>query len=199
MKILPYSTLLPGFSDPVIESQRTFRNVLRAMSHPGRLILFETSIKPPPPLYPTTAAVCLTLLDSETNLWIDRSELGEVKEWLRFHCGCSLVDSPSQADFGLLTQGFEEYHMKQFPIGEEEFPERSATLFVQVGGFQPGIGRSLKGPGIKNEERLEIYGLPETFWKAWHQNNALYPLGVDVLFISPSGLVGLPRTTEVRE
>lgn len=199
MEILPYSNLLPGFSDPIMESQRTFRHILKAMSYPGRLIFLETNIKAPHPLYSTTAAVCLTLFDPEINLWIDRSEFGEVKEWLRFHCGCPLVNSPSQANFGLITQGFEECLIDQFPIGEEEFPERSATLLIQVLGFQSGTGRVLKGPGIKTEERLEIYGVPETFWKAWKRNQCLYPLGIDIFFISPSALVGLPRTIEVRE
>lgn len=199
MEILSYSTLLPGFSDPVIESQSTFRHVLKAMSHPGRLIAFETSLKAPHPLYSTTAAICLTLLDPETPLWMDQSERYEITEWLRFHCGCPLVDSPSHAHFGLLTQGVEECLIDQFPIGEEEFPERSATLLVQVSGFQTGTGKSFKGPGIKTEERLEVIGSLETFWRAWQRNHRLYPLGVDVLFISPSALVGLPRTTEVKE
>ncbi len=199
MEMLTSSNLLPGFSDPVIDSQSTFRHVLQAMSHPGRVISFETSIQAPPPLYSTTAAICLTLLDPETPLWMDRSEVCEVREWLRFHCGCSWVDSPSRANFGLLTQGFQECLIDQFPIGEEEFPERSATLLIQVMGFRSGAGRFLKGPGIKTEERLEIEGVPETFWKAWKRNQRLYPLGIDIFFISPSALVGLPRTVEVRE
>lgn len=199
MEILTSENLLPGFSDPIFDSQRTFRQVLKAMSYPGRVIPLEMAIASPHPLYSTTAAICLTLLDPETPLWMDRSDLCEITDWLRFHCGCPLVDSPSHATFGLLTQGFEERLIDQFPVGEEEFPERSATLLVQVSGFQAGAGRSFKGPGIKTEERLEVHGLLDTFWKAWQRNQRLYPLGVDALFISPSALVGLPRTIEVRE
>lgn len=193
------TNLFPGFSDPVLESQYTFRQILKAISHPGRVIPLEIKMKAPHPLYQTTAAVCLTLLDPETPLWMDHHHSSEIGEWLRFHCGCPMVDSPSAAIFGLISQRMEEGLIDQFHIGEDEFPERSATLLIQVAGFQKGAGRSFKGPGIKTEERLEVFGLPVTFWEAWHRNHQLYPLGIDVILISPSALVGLPRTTEVTE
>ncbi len=191
--------LLSGFSDPVLDSQRSFRQILQAISYPGRIVSWEMEMEVPPPLYPTTAAICLTLLDSETPFWMDRSLDSVVGEWLRFHCGCPFVDSPSRARFGLFSQSFESELMDQFPTGEDEFPERSATLLIQVSGFQKGAGRYFKGPGIKTEERLEVHGLPDAFWNVWHRNNSLYPLGVDVILIAPSAIVGLPRTTEVRE
>lgn len=199
MEISACSHLLPGFLDPVIESQRTFRLILKAISHPGRVIPLEVELKAPPPLYPTTAAICLTLLDPETPLWIEGGASQEITEWLRFHCGCPLMDSPTVANFGLIPQGFEDCSFDQFCIGEEEFPERSATLMIQISGFKVEAGRSWKGPGIKTEEHLQVLGLSDTFWKFWHRNHTLYPLGVDVFFISPSAMVGLPRTIEVRE
>ncbi len=199
MEVLGCSNLLSGFADPVFDSQRTFRQILKAVSYPGRVIPLDIELEAPVPLYPTTAALCLTLLDPETPLWIDGGGSSKLTEWLRFHTGCPLVHSPSQASFGLILKAFEEYSYDQFHIGEEEFPERSATLMIQVSDFEAGIGRCFSGPGIKGEERLEILGLPETFWRFWNRNQTLYPLGVDLFFLSPSALVGLPRTIEVKE
>ncbi len=199
MEVLGDSNLLSGFADPVFDSQRTFRQILKAISYPGRVIPIDIDLEAPFPLYRPTAAICLTLLDQETPLWVDGVESSMLMEWLRFHSGCPIVHSSSQASFGLIFQGFEKCPYDQFPVGEEEFPERSATLMIQVSGFKAGTGRSFRGPGIKAEERLEILGLSETFWKFWNRNQTLYPLGVDIFFISPSAIVGLPRTIEVRE
>lgn len=199
MEAMTPRNLLMGFSNPVLDSQRTFRQVMEAMAHPGRLISLEMEMEVPKPLYGTTAAICLTLLDGETPLWMDLDERSEVADWLRFHCGCPLVDSPTFASFGLISKGYGEPSLDRFRLGEDEFPEQSTTLIIQVSGFTPGSGRYLRGPGIEIRERLDVHGLPEPFWKTWTKNQRLYPRGVDVLFTSASTLAGLPRTTEVME
>lgn len=199
MEAMTAWNLLPGFPSPVLDGQRTFRQVLKAMAHPGRLISLEMEMEAPEPLHRITAAICLTLLDGETPLWMDLDERSEVADWLRFHCGCPLVDSPTFASFGLISKGYGEPSLDRFRLGEDEFPEQSTTLIIQVSGFTPGSGRYLRGPGIENRERLDVHGLPEPFWKAWIKNQRLYPRGVDVFFTSASTLVGLPRTTEVME
>ncbi|MGQ9645114.1 MAG: phosphonate C-P lyase system protein PhnH [Thermodesulfobacteriota bacterium] len=197
MEAMTAWNLLPGFPNPALDSQRTFRQVLKAMAHPGRLVSLEIEMEVPQPLYRTTAAICLTLLDGETPLWMDLDKRSEAADWLRFHCGCPLVDSPILASFGLISGGYGEPSLDRFRLGEDEFPEQSTTLIIQVAGFTLGSGRCLRGPGVKNMERLEVHGLPEPFWKIWNKNQRLYPRGVDVFFASASTLVGLPRTTEV--
>jgi len=193
------SNLSAGFPDPVLDSQRTFRQVLDAMAHPGRVISVDANLLAPRPLQVATAAVCLTLLDFETSLWMDLDEKSDVAGWLRFHCGCPLVHSPSAARFGLISREYRSPALDQFNSGQDEFPEESATLIIQVSGFTSGSGRSLRGPGIERVEHLEVQGLPDDFWTAWQLNQRLYPLGVDVLFTAGSTLVALPRTTEVKE
>src|SRR5262249_60143642 len=72
-----------GFVEPVLESQRVFRRVLDAMAHPGRIVRIDSFIDAPVPLAPATAAVCLTLLDFETPLWLDAAaRVPELSEWL---------------------------------------------------------------------------------------------------------------------
>jgi alpha-D-ribose 1-methylphosphonate 5-triphosphate synthase subunit PhnH len=190
---------MPGFPDPVLNSQRTFRQVLDAMAHPGRIIHLDAKVQASPPLQRATAAVCLTLLDFETSLWMDLDENSDVAGWLRFHCGCPLVHIPSIAHFALIFRGDGMPALDQFNSGKDESPEQSTTLIIQVSGFTSGSGRSLRGPGIEAHERLEVNGLADDFWKAWYLNQRLYPLGVDVLFTAGSTLVAMPRTTEVEE
>ncbi|MCX8116420.1 MAG: phosphonate C-P lyase system protein PhnH [Desulfobacterota bacterium] len=199
MKPPAWGQLLPGFSNPVFESQATFRQILKALSYPGRVVPMPAAQAAPNPLYPTTGAVCLTLLDLETPLWVDYGKTAEMVDWLRFHCGCPIVEAPSLASFGIFTKPGSEIDLEPFSPGEEEFPERSATLLIQVEGFISGTGRTFIGPGIRSQERIAIEGLTEAFWKAWDLNHHRYPLGIDVLFLSREAIVGLPRTTRVME
>ena len=52
----------------------------------------------PSPLHPVTAAVCLTLLDFDTPLWLDDAAARpEAVDWLKFHCGMPLAAEPARA------------------------------------------------------------------------------------------------------
>ncbi|MCA3414980.1 MAG: phosphonate C-P lyase system protein PhnH, partial [Roseomonas sp.] len=42
--------LTPGFADPVLDAQASFRAILEAMSRPGRIQRIEARITPPAPL-----------------------------------------------------------------------------------------------------------------------------------------------------
>jgi alpha-D-ribose 1-methylphosphonate 5-triphosphate synthase subunit PhnH len=191
------SNLMPGFSDPVLDSQRSFRDILQAMAHPGKAVTLGAGLQVPTPLHQAAAAVCLTVLDMETPLWTDLPESSDAVDWLRFHCGCPVVQDPSNAAFALITRGEFLTSLDPFNHGEDAFPEKSTTLIVQVSALLSGSGRySIRGPGIAVCERLNIHGLKEGFWKAWRVNHGLYPLGVDVLFSSGTTLVALPRTSE---
>lgn len=154
--VVDLSNMLSGFRNPTVDSQHTFRQVLDAMTHPGRVIPLDARIQVPKPLKRATAAVCLTLLDFETSLWMDMDEKSDAAGWLRFHCGCPLVNSPSAACVGLISREYGTPSLDQFNSGKNEFPEQSATLVIQVSGFASGSGRSLKGPGGERLERLEV-------------------------------------------
>ena len=60
-----------GLADPVFDSQKIFRAVLDATSHPGRVVSVPLPVEPPAPLRPATASLCLALVDLDTPLWLD--------------------------------------------------------------------------------------------------------------------------------
>jgi alpha-D-ribose 1-methylphosphonate 5-triphosphate synthase subunit PhnH len=193
--------LLPGFGEPVRDSTATFRAVLDAMSSPGRVVSLGATAPAPAGLSPATVAVCLTLLDFETPLWLpDGLRGGDAERHLRFHCGCPVVDTPVAARFAVIAEPAEMPPLDAFHAGDDQFPERSATLIVQAGGLRAGeAGWRLTGPGIRSEARLAVEGLPPGFGDALRANTALYPLGRDFIFTCCDKVAALPRTTQVED
>ena len=187
-----------GLADPVADSQAIFRRVLEAMARPGRIVQVRSPIDVPPPLHPATAAVCLTLIDFETPLWVDpTARTSDVVEYLRFHCAAPIVDAPAHASFGLVVEASSAPPLGAFPQGTDEEPERSATVIVQVTSLDAVEGCRLTGPGIAGEARLRAGGLPSAFWAQVRDNHAVFPRGVDLALVAGSRLVALPRTTRV--
>jgi alpha-D-ribose 1-methylphosphonate 5-triphosphate synthase subunit PhnH len=187
-----------GLADPVADSQAIFRAVLEAMARPGRLCELPRTIDAPGPLHPATAAVCLTLTDFETPLWLDpAARTGEVVEYLRFHCGAPIVEAPADASFAVVLGDASAPGLEAFAWGTDEEPERSATVIVQVDALAAGRGHRLTGPGIAHEARLCAKGLPPAFWACVQHNHAAFPRGVDIILVSGSMLAALPRTTRV--
>jgi hypothetical protein len=94
--------LAPGFADPVHDAQAAFRSVLDAMSTPGRIVTLAAPPAVPAPLMPATVALCLTLIDYETPLWLD-GPARAADGFLRFHCGCPIVAAPADARFAVVA------------------------------------------------------------------------------------------------
>jgi alpha-D-ribose 1-methylphosphonate 5-triphosphate synthase subunit PhnH len=188
----------PGLADPVRDSQRIFRGVLEAMSSPGRVIELAAPAPAVPPLYPATMAVCLTLVDFETPVWLDRAgRSADVLAYLRFHCGCRVVDEPGEARFAIVVDPADMPALDRFDPGSDEYPDRSATVIVQARCLVAGAGRRLTGPGIESEARLQADGLPGRLWDGLRANRDRFPRGIDVLLSADAALAALPRTTRV--
>ena len=187
----------PGFAefaDPVLDRQRAFRAVLEAVAHPGRVVEVSGPRPAPAPLDPTTAALCLTLVDFETPLWLQH-RTDALADYLRFHCGCPLVGDPGQARFALITDPRSMPDLAAFDAGDARYPDRSATLIVQVPRLLGGCCVRVSGPGIDGEMHVEPAGLSADFWAQWQRTHALFPCGVDVLFACGGSFLALPRTT----
>lgn len=192
------STLGAGFSEPVFASQRIFRGALEALSRPGRIVTVESDAQAPQGLHAAACALALTLLDQDTRLWRSRSLDDErIGTYVRFHTGCLPAGAPRDADLVLCT-GTDMPHLSELACGSGEYPDRSATLIVQVEALETAeAGWRLSGPGIRSEARLAVAGLRSGFLSEWKANAALYPCGVDVFLACGALLCGLPRTTRV--
>lgn len=187
-----------AFSQPVFDMQRVFRAVLDAMSRPARfrrLTVFPQSV--PDGLSPVLADLALTLCDGETPLWLSpglRRE--EIAAWLRFHCGCPLVEGMDKASFALVADASELPPLSAFAQGEITYPDRSATVLLAGLAFDAGTRFRASGPGIRGEHVFTC-ALPEGFTEEWKENASGFPLGVDMLLCGADGVAGLPRTTRL--
>ncbi|KAF0813867.1 Alpha-D-ribose 1-methylphosphonate 5-triphosphate synthase subunit PhnH [Andreprevotia sp. IGB-42] len=191
----PHTPLLPGLPQPAPDSQRIFRQLLDAMAQPGRIHALQVAVTAPAPLAPAASAIALTLCDYETPVWLQSAG---PEAWLRFHSGCPLVDDPGTARFALIDQPASMPALAAFAQGEAEYPDRSATLIIQVSAFGEQ-GLVFAGPGIDGETRLGVAGLPDQFWRDWQQSHGRFPLGVDLVLVAGTRFLCIPRTTTVRE
>jgi len=193
----PAPSLQPGYDDPVAGCQSTFRAALHALAHPGSAVRVAPPRGVPPGVSPAMTALLLTLADGDTPLWLPPGVDESVRGYLRFHCGCPLVSDPSQARFVAVPAGASAPMLQDCRQGEPAYPDRSATLLLEVQSLAAGRAVTLRGPGIASRTALAAAGLPGDFWTQWQANHAGFPLGVDVLLTCGEQLCGLPRTTIV--
>lgn len=186
----------PGFADPVLDAQASFRAVMEAMARPGRVQPAPPPPDLPPGLDAATAAVILTLADAETPLWTDAG--AEARGWIAFHTGAPFVDAPGHAML-LLNSGATMPDLATLHAGEDETPQDGATLIRQVAALEAGAGWCLRGPGIAQEHRLAVTGLPGDFLAQWQANAARFPRGVDVVLCAGRHLAALPRSVMITE
>ncbi|MFG1331251.1 phosphonate C-P lyase system protein PhnH [Xanthobacter autotrophicus] len=190
--------LSAGFADPVHDAQRAFAALMRAMAEPARPMPLASALAPPAPLSPEMAAAALALLDYETPAYLDAtlSAVPDVAAFLRFHTGAPLVTDPAAARFALIGDGAGLPDFARFAQGEPDYPDRSATLIVQVARMdeQSEGALVLEGPGIKGRRTFSAAPLPADFARRLAANRALYPLGIDLILCAPGLVAGLPRT-----
>ena len=212
------STLLtlPGFSNPVDDSQTVFRAVLTALSRPGLSVSLQLPPFPVPAgeFSPGMLALALALCDQDTPIWLDATaDTPEARHHLRFHCASPFAAEPAKCSFAFITRPETMPCLQEFNPGRADYPDRSATLVINTELFSPQVRTlELTGPGVKGSDcgawqPFRISGLPLWFWEDWEANHAAYPLGVDVIFVDKDAegagspalrLLGLPRTARVR-
>jgi len=192
----PVTVLAPGFSDPGHDAQRLFRAVLDAFAHPGRIMSLPDPPAGPGTISPATAAYLLTLVDRDTPLWLaPEFERPAVRDFVRFHTGAPIVTRRDEAAFAVLAH--DTASLDGFAIGTDPYPDRSATLVIEVPVLGAGAARRWRGPGIDGQAAVAVGGLGADFWQAWADNHALFPCGVDVVFAAGSQLLALPRSIAV--
>lgn len=187
-----------GFAEPGSASQQTFRQCLDALAHPGTLITLDQPSGAPAPLAPAAGALALALLDQDTTLWLAPALL-TLGPYLRFHTGCRLTADPASADFAIAGAPDQLPPLQTFRQGSDEFPEHSTTVILQTAGLDAAHGWTLSGPGIRTTASLHAAGCGAQFAAAWQANHALFPRGIDIVFVSAMQICGLPRTTRIED
>lgn len=190
------TTLQPGFENPTYDSIKVFRAVANAMAKPGAI--FQVHARPPAPaqLSPACAALCLTLLDADTPLWM-QNNLPVVSDYLRFHCGCPITPDEGEASFALVNNIAAMPELDVFNAGSAEYPDDSATLLIQVSSLSNATGVKLSGPGLREAMYLDAAGVSADYWRVLQASRARFPLGVDIIFTCGEHIAALPRTTQV--
>jgi len=191
--------LAAGFADASHDSQRVFRAMLDAFSHPGRIVGVPAEVETPGALSVAATAFVLTLVDRETPLWLAPGlDSVQVRDYVRFHTGAAIAADTKSAVFGLATTARPPM-LDGFATGSDPYPDRSATLVIEVPALRGGPALVLRGPGIDGNASVSIAGLPRSFWSEWTANRALFPCGVDVVFAAGSELLALPRSIAVED
>ncbi|TEA77278.1 phosphonate C-P lyase system protein PhnH [Allopusillimonas ginsengisoli] len=187
------SMLTPAFDAPVDAAQKVFRHALSAMSEPGTC----HDIGAAPALAPLCAAsyaLCLTLFDSETAVWLAPTfDNPVVRANLAFHCGCPVVATPGQAAFALLTPD-DLGRLSDFRVGTDRDPHTSCTAIVQLNSLDDGRATTWQGPGILDNRSMRL-PLPAAFWA--QRSAQAFPRGLDYFFTAGRQLAALPRSTRV--
>ena len=186
------SALLGGFRRPVFDAQATFRLLMTAMAQPGSRHVVAAGVSAPDGLGPARTALVLTLVDADAPVWLT-APTPRLAAWLAFHTGARLVADAADAAFALVDSG------AALPAGlsrgTQDYPDRSATLVIEVRGFGEGERFRLTGPGIDVSCNLAVAGLPAGFVDFRAANRAQFPRGLDVVLTAGRDLVALPRST----
>lgn len=200
-----------GFRDPVTDSQATFRALMSAMAEPGLWQSLVLTAEPIPNEPAGLLSLALALLDSEVSFY--SKDFPQTNEAIRFYSGAS-IQSAAKADFIFLnaeTLRFKERDdqllsfLGSLKVGEELAPETSSTLVVTLDDTFSHISRDspqslsllLEGPGISAERHMNDLGLSSLFWNWRRQQQSLYPLGIDIVFIHEARVLALPRSTRL--
>jgi alpha-D-ribose 1-methylphosphonate 5-triphosphate synthase subunit PhnH len=178
-----------GFATPAIQAAEVFRAALDALSRPGKIVSVS-GVTPPAPLSGAAAVLLLVLTDRTTPVHLAPShDVPTLRDWITFQTGAPLVGAEAASlalgDWAALQP------VSRFSIGTPDYPDRAATLIVEMPDLRDG-GMRLTGPGIREAATLH---LPEV--AAFAANRRLFPLGFDCFLTCGDRLAGLPRSTIV--
>lgn len=182
--------------EQIIGDHITFRTILSAMSHPGKVFRLPEFDRE------ETAVVELLrcLFDNEVGVAV----IGDpaLESELRRHTGCRLV-SCAEADFIVIDTGADCSALTGCKVGTLEYPDGGATIIYLVDGLSQGDGGIvLSGPGVNGSIALRISGLAPGELSRLQERNKEFPLGVDAMFFvrRRNGRIAcIPRSATIKD
>jgi len=165
--------------------------------------LSNPAMQAPENAHAAAAALLLALLDQDCKVWLSEGfASSHAGAWLRFHTGCTLVTNSIEADFVWVAHANELPAFENLAQGDAQYPELSATCVVQVMGLETlptADAWTLSGPGVNGSSHLKMVGLPQNFVLARRNSQVHAPCGIDFFFTHNDSLIGLPRSTQVKD
>ena len=187
-------SLQAAFADPVHHAQQCFRHIAQALAEPG-LVEQIALVDSMQALDAASHASALTLLDSDTPIWISPElDSAALRRHLVFHCACPILEQPEDAQF--VFMGLSDMAvLPRLDVGTDRDPEFSCTVFLQLPSLQGGATTQWSGPGIQHSRDVSL-PVDVSFWQ---QRDAItaFPRGVDICFVAGQEMMGLPRSTRV--
>lgn len=145
MNSAPSDLLQAAFADPAPDAQNCFRAALKALAEPGTRQPL-VSVAAVDHLQAAGYALCLSLLDNDTPLWLAPAfDTPAIRANLAFHCGCPIVEAREEAMFALLDAAALD-DLSGFYAGSERYPDQSCTLLIQLDRLDRGPALSWQGP-----------------------------------------------------
>jgi alpha-D-ribose 1-methylphosphonate 5-triphosphate synthase subunit PhnH len=188
-----------GFANPVLGAQATFRALMDAMARPGTIHAIGGDAAPPHPLGAAQGAIALTLADHDTPVWLSPQLANPAaRGWIGFHTGAETVASPAHARFAFIAAAEPIPDFLGFDAGSQDYPDRSATLVIELPALSGGPQLLATGPGIKISTQIALQGLPGDFLHRWRVNRGFFPRGIDLIFTAGSEFMALPRSTDLQ-
>jgi alpha-D-ribose 1-methylphosphonate 5-triphosphate synthase subunit PhnH len=183
------ATLQGGFADAPRDAAHAFRAAMRVMARPGRIERLAGAI-PPAPMSPAAGALLLTLCDPDAPVHLAGAfDTPAVRAWLAFHAGAPVVGREA-CRFAVGRWG-ELSPLDGYPLGTSDYPDRSATLIVELDRLEPA-GARLTGPGIDGAAALSLPDIA-----AFRANARHFPCGLDFFFTCGDRVAAVPRSARV--
>ncbi|MDR2770602.1 MAG: phosphonate C-P lyase system protein PhnH [Clostridiales Family XIII bacterium] len=183
--------------DAVFDSQKVFRCLLEAMSHPVRTVSIKSYADKLSGGRPAFLALAATLLDNEVGFCIrENDSLSDEITLLTLAKRVPL----EAADYIFVCDPIElKDAIESAKCGTPADPHESATLIVRACG-KPACRLTLFGPGVDGSATLRTTQTVKDAIALRDAQNHDYPQGLDFIFVSDAGeLFAVPRLVgEVR-
>lgn len=176
-------------------TQKTFRTLLQAMSHPGQVYSLNLDLEN------GLILVIQTLLDHEVTFNVFGQQKEQWENRIIRATGSRKVNI-EDADFVIILSGCSDGAILRAKRGSLKYPDTGATVIYSVNSLSSrdngGINVTLNGPGINGEITPFIGSIKKDEIHYLKEVNSEYPLGVDTIFIDDENrLMCIPRSTKI--
>jgi alpha-D-ribose 1-methylphosphonate 5-triphosphate synthase subunit PhnH len=192
-------------------TQQTFRTILQAMSHPGRIYPLSRAQKEKnrPTAAEGLTMILRTLLDHEVSFRVIGADQEDMAASIARRTGCPLAEI-SAADFLVVFGGASDGAILQAKRGTLAYPDDGATVIYAVESLEgAAVGETaaagstvssavLRGPGIKDELAVAVSGLNPDELVDIRECTSEFPVGIDCIFVDRANRVmSIPRSTRI--